>query len=373
MRENRVWQEALQHYAHELREALLRWQPEPGNREALALQATRALGYLLLFEQPIPEDAAPLPLELVYTAVEAAERLFIAYRQAAERIASEWEEADDELLRRERLLERLQDRMDAQAIFAGVAEALDGAVDRGELDVDEYAALIDRLAVGLKAYEEQLRAEEELLATVSDAPLLAQWEAVLPEPLRGLWWLPRQLGRTAERLVNALEDTAAALADPILADQIVSLGTLAPTPSGPPIVGFPGQLVTVSLAAQAGQSVDLKWYSPEKRYLAWGRLSYPARDTQSVRVHYYRLQDGAPARELAGKRAILAGVSADIREPAVAEFPISKLRQALARRRERVLDLRLESPEAAAWEPDRDSWNRVKRTLGEPEIPDQVD
>ncbi|GIW93950.1 MAG: hypothetical protein KatS3mg110_1991 [Pirellulaceae bacterium] len=167
-----------------------------------AVAAVRNLGYCYLFGSGHVQFPPRVPVSVVRAAAKEAARLYDRWIERAVRLSEEWDGEDLIKWIETATLQRLEDRMEGEAIYVGISESLFAARREGELTSDQVNAVLAPLQDLLDQWDAVLLDEVDALSVAADEPILANWREGLTEPYRDPppWWLSGMLEEIAREM-----------------------------------------------------------------------------------------------------------------------------------------------------------------------------
>lgn len=331
------------------------WQANPEQARQLALLAARGRGYAVLTGLAGDPTVPRLPPHVVRLAVPAAIAFFQKLSEMAADLGHRWDEEEDFDVRDKICLDALQNRLDALAIYCGLFYPM---------SVEASGEALGELATQVRdaeaQYDATLRAEEELLASVADYPLLKNWRAVIafPPVSERLWFL--ELEAVAARVACEVEEDLQSFRNELWEAICARVGSN----RGPRILTFPPKLLTHRVAAAATRvQLWLQWNSPDGRYQANSLLEYPAYDDEALKLVFYRSDGSGEATEIRGHLVRLAGVLQRVDDRCEAAFRVGDLRRSLEQGAEFRLEVGPDESSLETWPADPRCLEDVQRQL----------
>ncbi|MCS7159344.1 MAG: hypothetical protein RMJ19_02630, partial [Gemmatales bacterium] len=162
-------------------QSLLDGAPADQETHTQALEAAVALGYCRLYDITLGEEDGVLPKAIAQVAAVALASQLDNLIQDAENLPQRWDETEEPSERDELCLSLLEERMNAQAAYIAIEEALLEAQSEGEISWAEYSMTLDSLIQRLEQIDQALRTPDRLhiLSTVAHYPLLRNWRQML--------------------------------------------------------------------------------------------------------------------------------------------------------------------------------------------------
>ncbi|MDW8223309.1 MAG: hypothetical protein RMJ82_10200 [Gemmatales bacterium] len=312
-------------------QSLLDGAPADQETHTQALEAAVALGYCRLYDITLGEEDGVLPKAIAQVAAVALASQLDNLIQDAENLPQRWDETEEPSERDELCLSLLEERMNAQAAYIAIEEALLEAQSEGEISWAEYSMTLDSLIQRLEQIDQALRTPDRLhiLSTVAHYPLLRNWRQMLGGDYRfaQFWWLSGQLERWAEALTQHAE---AELPSASVWQQVRRVEYARYENALLLLRLFLLNKVFTKRIAAAGETltVTLRWLSPDGQYEAVCSLSANEQFPELLRLHFLRAT-GEAAPELVGAPVSWAHVVTCITEDGVAAFPGADLEASL--------------------------------------------
>ncbi len=327
---------------------------DPQQAAERAVTALRCLGQCLLFAAEPGTFPERVGVHVLRRAVPRACEQMRGWKQAAAELGRLWDEEGDLRRLEEVTLQRVEERLDAEAICVGAAESAAAAMRAGEITCEEADALLEQLQEELDSWDAELLEHLDLLSVVADEPIVTGWQQALADAYRETppWLLSGILQERAEVSRQEVEN------DPLL--QPLATPAEAQRPSRAPSQrAYPPRLLTVQMAAApATRNVLLRWNAPGGNHYAFASLGVPVGETRELEVRVFRTEDDREAHDLAGRPVTLAGVAGTIDAGGVCRFSVDELRRAAEQGQPLELQVGGES-----WPADEQSLAGVERTL----------
>ena len=173
------------------------FQPTDAGRAAAWLVA-EGLGYCRLFGVSLGEADGPLSVAMAIAAAQELQRDLELATERSQSLREDWFDLD-EMDGDERCLSLLELRMDAWAILRVLDEAYWGCLDATGFDPIRLRNELNALCCHIDTFDGMLEEHIDLLATVADATLLANWRAFLADEFQDClpWWLDGTLEEEA--------------------------------------------------------------------------------------------------------------------------------------------------------------------------------
>lgn len=296
-----------------------------------ALRAAIALGYCRLYGIDLGEEEGVLPTPVALAAANGLQVEVDTLRQEAETLPQRWDDTEETRERDELCLDLLRGRMDVQAAFIAVEEALAEAQCQGEISWEQYAKETDALVAGLDKLDQTFQQREilEILSSVTDYPLLRNWRQMLADEFRPaqFWWLDGQLESVAQQLTDAFVREAPS---PEAWRRVREAKRLREAQKAALLRMCLLRAVFTRRIAAASEatSATLAWTSPDGRFQALCRVALGGTLPGKLTL-YFMQTTGEPAPELTNAPVWWAGIASSISQEGSAVFEAEKLRKAL--------------------------------------------
>ncbi len=285
---------------------------------AAALQLACAVGRCKVYGVTLPEDLdGDLPPDVALAACQYGQEVAERMAERSRALPDLWDEAPSGVAE-DLCLELLEVRHDLWCAGVAILDTYGRTLDEQRDIADRLNEAVDAFQEALARWDEALQAAEtlDILATVSDSPLLENWRALLAEPYRAIppWWLS-SLGDRARRVHDSAEELFHQIHSAVgvawrrtqpRSFHVLTVRRILQVPASPAVA-----------AAQPNYELPIRelvqWRSPDGQYKAV--LSLPASvKVDSMFCIEFRQRDDEPARNLAGHTARLCGLEFSINQ-----------------------------------------------------------